>query len=169
MNEITIRPGKASDAPAILELFVTVAARSGGLARMADEMELGYVEDCVAKSLKNGVLLIAERDGKVMGELHTYGAGLKKFAHVLANLTVAVHPDAQGQRVGRRLFDTLLAEVREKRPDILRIELFTQESNVRGQRLYESVGFKRQGWSERAILGPTGELEGDIPMAWLRD
>jgi putative acetyltransferase len=158
----------ASDAPAILGLYITVATVSGGLARMADEMTLAYVEECVAKSLANGVVLIAERGGRVVGELHTYGAGLRKFAHVLGSVTVAVHPEAQGQRVGRRLFDVMLAEVREHRPDILRIELLTQESNVRGQRLYESVGFKRQGQFEGAILGPNGKPECDIPMAWLR-
>jgi RimJ/RimL family protein N-acetyltransferase len=163
-----IRAGRRDDSAAILALYVTVARISGGLARMPDEMNLEYVEDCVAKSLKNGVLLVAEGGGRLLGELHAYGAGLKKFEHVLANLTVAVHPDAQGQGLGRRLFETMLTEVREKRPDILRIELFTQESNVRGQRLYESVGFRRQGWSEQAILGPDGELEADIPMAWLR-
>ena len=163
-----IRAGRRNDSAAILELFVKVAEVSGGLARHADEMSLEYVDDCVAKSLANGVLLIAEGDSRVLGELHTYGAGLRKFDHVLANLTVAVHPDAQGQGLGRRLFEALLTEVRDNHPDILRIELFTQESNLRGQRLYESVGFRRQGWSEKAIRGPTGELEADIPMAWQR-
>jgi ribosomal protein S18 acetylase RimI-like enzyme len=168
MSEITIRRGVAADAPAILELYITVATVSGGLARMPDEMRLDYVEECVANSLQSGLILIAERDGRVVGELHTYGAGLKKFAHSLGNLTVAVHPDAQGQGLGKRLFERLLAHVRDHRPDIVRVELITQESNVRGQRLYESVGFRRQGRFEQGILGPDGKLEGDIPMAWLR-
>jgi len=163
-----IRAGTAADSAAILELFVTVAGVSGGLARLPHEYNAEFVDECVAKSLANGVLLVAERDGRLVGELHAYGAGLWKFDHVLGNLTVAVHPDAQGQGLGRRLFTVLLAEVLTKRPDILRIELMTQESNVRGQKLYESVGFVRQGKFEKAIRGPDGTPESDIPMAWQR-
>jgi putative acetyltransferase len=67
------------------------------------------------------------------------------------------------------LFEALLADVRANRPDITRIELITQESNVRGQRLYESVGFRREGKLEEGIRNQkTGVIENDIPMGWLR-
>lgn len=168
-GDINVRPGRRDDARAIHDLYVRVAQDSGGLARMADEIDMAYVEDVVGKSLADGVILIAESsDRAVLGELHTYRNGLRKFDHVLGSLTVAVHPDTQGRGIGRRLFDALIAKVRDHRPEIVRIELFTQESNVRGQRLYESVGFRRQGKFEQAIRGPSGTPECDIPMAWLR-
>lgn len=165
-----IRPGRTEDAPAIRDLYLTVARRSGGLARHDDEITAAYVEGFVARSEADGVLLVAEAPGLagLAGELHAYRNGLRRFDHVLSGLTVAVHPDVQGQGLGRRLFEALLAEVQAHRPEILRIELITQQSNVRGQRLYESMGFRRQGVFERGIRAADGSLEDDIPMAWLR-
>lgn len=169
-RELRIRPGRAGDTRAIHDLYVRVAAVSGGLARHADEIDLPYVEDFVNRSLADGVIFVAEAaaSGSLAGEVHAYRNGLRRFAHVLGSLTVAVDPDSQGRGIGRRLFEALLAEVRDQRPDIVRVELITQQSNVRGQRLYESLGFRRQGRFEQGIRGPDGALEADLPMAWLR-
>lgn len=42
-----------------------------------------------------------------------------------------------------------------------------QESNARALRLYESLGFVREGRMERRIRTPLGTgVEADIPMAW---
>lgn len=163
-----IRPGRRDDIDAIHRLYLVVAEVSGGLARLPDEIDAGYIADFVDRALKDGVMLVAENDGRVVGELHTYRNGLRKFDHVLGSLTVAVHPDAQGKGIGRRLFEALLAEVRDNWPHIVRVELITQESNVRGQKLYESVGFRRQGRFELGIRGPDGRPESDFPMAWIR-
>lgn len=123
--------------PAIRDLYLSVAQISGGLARYPEEISVAYVEEFVARSLADGVLLVAADPAKsgLLGELHTYRNGLRRFDHVLSGLTVAVHPETQGRGIGRRLFEALLAEVRTNRPTITRIELITQESNVRGQRL----------------------------------
>lgn len=170
-DQLTIRAGRASDAAAIRELYITVAATSGNLARAPDEMTEEYVASCVSHSLADGVLLIAELAGVngFAGELHAYRNGLKRFAHVLGALTVAVHPEAQGRGVGRALFEALLDEVLRSRPTIHRIELISSESNLRARKLYESLGFRAEGRFERGIVSPAGELEADIPMAWLRD
>ena len=70
--------------------------------------------------------------------------------------------------MGRALFTTLLDTVTRERPDIVRVELMTAERNHRAQRLYESVGFIREGRLDRAIRGVDGTPEADIPMAWFR-
>jgi putative acetyltransferase len=170
-DPVSIRAGRASDAAAIRKLFVAVASSDGNLARAADEMTEEYVDSFVGASLADGVLLIAELPGiaGIAGELHAYRNGIRRFAHVLGGLTVAVHPQAQGRGIGRRLFATLLEDVRQNRPMIERIELITSESNVRARKLYESLGFRPQGRFERGIRSPRGELEADIPMAWLRE
>jgi ribosomal protein S18 acetylase RimI-like enzyme len=166
---VVIRAGRSDDAPAIRQLYLTVSEISGGLARLPNEITVEYIDEFVKSSLATGLMFIAEEGGRVLGEIHAYPYGQWRLKHVLSYLTIAVHPDAQGKGVGRKLFDALLAEVRANRPDITRIELITQESNAHAQRLYESVGFRREGKLEQGIRNQrTGELENDIPMGWVR-
>jgi putative acetyltransferase len=75
---------------------------------------------------------------------------------------------AQGQGIGHRLFVTLLDLVTREHPDITRVELITQETNHRALRLYEGLGFRREGRLAGRIRQPDGTLDADIPLAWLR-
>jgi ribosomal protein S18 acetylase RimI-like enzyme len=167
---VRLRAGRPDDTVAIKHLYETVAAASGGIARTAAEVTRDYVDEFVACSLERGFLIVAERSGMtgLAGELHAYRSDLRNFAHVLGDLTVAVHPDVQGQGIGRMLFTWLLDDVRRNHADILRVELVTQESNARALRLYESLGFVREGKLEGRIRNLIGGVEADIPMAWHR-
>lgn len=165
-----LRPGRREDAPAIRLLYQTVAATPGGIAREPGEVTNDYVDGFVAHSLERGVLIVAEVPGLLglAAELHAYRSELRLFTHVLGDLTVAVHPKAQEQGIGRQLFTRLLDEVARDHPDIKRVELITQESNVRALKLYESLGFQREGRLEGRIRNSSGGVEADIPMAWYR-
>jgi putative acetyltransferase len=167
---ITIRAGRGEDAPAIRALYQAVGATPGGIARSPDEVTAEYVTRFVSESLARGVILVAELEGLpgLAAELHAYRSELRIFRHVLGELTVAVHPAAQGQGLGRQLFEALLELVRQDHPDITRIELITGESNHRALRLYESVGFRREGRLVGRMRHPDGTLDADIPLAWLR-
>ena len=165
-----IRAASVDDIPSILALHRLVSSKSGGLARYPDEITEDYVTGFVTHSHADGVIVVAESpdiDG-LAGELHTYRNPLRLFQHVYTHLTIAVHPETQGRGVGRALFTSLLDTVRLERPDVLRVELMAAERNARAHRLYESVGFVREGRFDRAIRGPDGVPEGDIPMAWFR-
>lgn len=155
---------------AIEALYRSVAATPGGIARSPEEVGRAYVEGFVLKSLDQGIILVAELEGLpgLAGELHAYRSELRIFRHVLGELTVAVHPVAQGQGIGRKLFERLLDTVTRDHPDITRVELITQETNHRALRLYEGVGFRREGRLAARIMGPDGSLDADIPLAWLR-
>ena len=96
---------------AILALYRDVAATPGGIARAPDEVTSEYVEGFVSDSLDRGIILVAELEGLpgLAAELHTYRSELGIFRHVLGELTVAVHPAAQGRALAgscsRRLLD----------------------------------------------------------------
>ncbi len=167
---VRIRAATPEDIPAIRALHHVVSSTSGRLARQPDEITEKYVTDFVSGSLADGVIVVAAADGLsgLAGELHTYRNPLRIFHHVYTNLTIAVHPDAQGRGVGRALFTSMLEIVRRERPDVLRVELMSAESNLRALRLYEAMGFVREGRLDRAIQGPDGVPEADIPMAWFR-
>jgi ribosomal protein S18 acetylase RimI-like enzyme len=167
---LTLRAGRRDDIPAIQALYRDVAMRPGGIARAPSEVTREYVEGFVSESLDRGIILVAELEGLpgLAGEVHTYRSELAIFRHVLGELTVAVHPAAQGQGVGRRLFVMLLDLVKRDHPDITRVELITQETNQRALRLYEGVGFRREGRLAGRIRVPDGSLDADIPLAWFR-
>lgn len=65
------------------------------------------------------------------------------------------------------LFTTVLDKVRSEHPDILRVELITQESNNAARSLYMSLGFVEEGRMGKKIRRKDGEFEADVPMAWL--
>jgi putative acetyltransferase len=90
------------------------------------------------------------------------------FGHVLGDLTVAVASECQGQGIGRALFEALLAAVQRERPGVERVELFVRETNVRAIRLYESLGFVREGELRRRVRSVDGGRESDLIMAWHR-
>lgn len=168
---IQLRSARPDDLPRIVALYRTVSERSGGIARAPDEVTDDYVRGFLTASLASGLCVVAEDgapDGRLAGELHAHAYGPRMLAHVLGNLTVAVHPDRQGAGVGRRLFEWLLATVERDLPHVRRIELKAYESNTRAIRLYESLGFRAEGRMEQRVRLPDGTLRADIPMAWVR-
>ncbi len=166
----TIRAGRPADAPAVLALYQAVAQQGGGLARRPEEVTPDYVDAFVSRSVAQGIMLVAEVEGVpgLAAELHAYRSDLRNFRHVLGELTVAVHPAAQGRGLGRGLFLALIDQVVREHADVTRVELITQEGNHRALRLYEGIGFKREGRMPGRIRNPDGTLDADIPLAWLR-
>jgi putative acetyltransferase len=164
-----IRPTGPGDADAIYELYRAVAAQPGGLARHQDEITRDYVTDFLSRAEDHGLSLVAVTVAEgVIGEIHAFSRPLRAFAHVLGDLTVAVHPQAQARGAGRALFSRFLADVQARFEQVLRVELLARESNAHAIRFYESLGFRREGRLDARVRGVSGALEADIPMAWLR-
>lgn len=165
-----LNSAKPEDVSAIFALYRAVAAIEGGLARTAEEISEEYVAHFLGKSLESGLCLVAREanDGPVIGEIHSYALGPRVFAHVLGELTIAVHPAKQGLGVGKLLFTELLRQIEHERPDILRVELIARESNRKAIEFYQKLGFNIEGRFENRIRSVGGGYEADIPMAWHR-
>jgi len=58
--------------------------------------------------------------------------------------------------------------VKTSYPHIIRVELIARESNQKAIRMYEAVGFKKEGRLEKRIRSVGSGFEADIPMAWIR-
>lgn len=54
----------------------------------------------------------------------------------------------------------------QKRPDILRLELLTRESNTKAIKFYEKLSFKIEGKFENRVLISDNKFESDIAMVW---
>jgi putative acetyltransferase len=161
---VAIRPTTLADAPAILEVHLAAASNGGGLAREPDEMDLAGIEATLAKPLAGGVALIAFLGGRAVGEIHASRLGPRQFDHNLTDLTIAVHPDAQGKGVGAALFEALFAAAATLTPPIERIELFCREGNAHAVRLYQRLGFEIEGRFPRRVRLKDGTVEDDLAM-----
>ena len=163
-----IRKAQAQDHARIVRLYRDVAAMPDGIARTPGEVNDAYVSGFMHRAEADGIELVCEQDGQIVGEIHASRVGIACLAHLLTDLTIAVAPQAQGKGVGRRLFQALLDEVTVNMPHITRIELFARDSNVRARALYASLGFVEEGRLRARVNNAKGEAEDDTIMGWLR-
>lgn len=170
MKNFKVDLGTTEYAAGIKKLYRAVASVEGGLARTAAEITEEYIWEFVGKAAKNGIIVLARepQTGEIIGEIHGYALGPKVFAHVLGELTIAVHPDFQGFGIGKAIFLEFLKQVAENRPDILRVELIARESNGKAIEFYQKLGFEIEGRMKNRIRGVGDGFEADIPMAWHR-
>lgn len=164
-----VRSSTPDDELKIQALYKKVARISGGIAVREDEVSIDYIKDFMKKSMPNGFNLVVDHptiSTEIIGEVHCYPLQPRIFNHVLGELTIAVDPDFHGMGVGKNLLGTLQTLVKTKRPDILRIELFTNETNTKSLALYERMGFIREGKLMHRLKWDKNTIEADIPLAW---
>lgn len=161
-----IRRSTPEDLDGIIALY-RAAAASGGLSRKPDEITPTYVGGFLKQAGESGLSLVAVRDGRIAGEIHGWPMPQSQFAHVFGDITIAVHPDAQGQGVGRAVFQGLIADIAATLPHIRRIELGCRESNARAIALYHSLGFVVEGRLKNRVYDEAGFFEDDLAMALL--
>lgn len=109
-------------------------------------------------------VLVAEIDGHVIG----YGkirhpTPLPTSDHVWHCFGLGVDPDYEGRGAGRALMLALMEEARARGG--LRMTLRVFSTNERALRLYESLGFTREGLLRGEFRVADGELVDDIALA----
>lgn len=162
----TLRFLQPQDLNQLLDLYQAVAKQGDGIIRHLFEIDALYVKGFVQKSWATGLALVAEVEGKIVGEIHAFMPDLFASRHMLIGLTIVVHPDWQGKGVGRRLFTELLQLVETGRPDTLRIELYVRSHHKKAIGLYKSLGFQLEGTLHDRILTQEHTLQTPLMMAW---
>jgi putative acetyltransferase len=166
---MNIRTATIKDLEKIKTLYQAVARSGDGIARNEDEITDQYIENFITKSSESGLIIVAENPAnseELIGEVHAYTPGVEVFNHILSELTIVVHPEFQGKKIGRTIFTIFLEEVGLNRHDIGRVELVARESNTKAIKLYQSLGFMIEGRLEMRIKTADGNYEADIPMGW---
>ncbi len=162
---IDIRDGHLGDFEALLNLYREVAAVPGGLLRREAEITPDYIRYFVEHARARGLSVVAvDEDRHVVGELHGWVPNIRQLLHVMSDLTIAVSPRAQGQGVGRRLFEGFLARVRERFSGVERVELFCRSDNARAVALYKSLGFIEEGRLVGRVRDERGFVADDLIM-----
>jgi ribosomal protein S18 acetylase RimI-like enzyme len=164
--KLSIEFGNTNQEMQLLNLYTKVADQKDGIIRKKEEINSQYISDFLNKSIKNGLILVGQFDGKIVAEIHAYTPSVFAFQHILTDLTIVVDNDYQGQGIGRKIFEEFLKIVEDKYDHILRVELYTREHNKRNINFYESLGFRNEGRQEFKILKKKGEFETPIHMAW---
>jgi putative acetyltransferase len=165
-----LRTATLEDGARIQALYKEVTKTGdSGLTRNESEITDEYVGGFLSKSIDHGFVVVAEHPNDtelLIGEVHGYPGLTGASRHVITDFMIAVHPQFQGQKIGRTLFTIFLEEIGRNRPDIGKVELFVRESNTKAFALYQSMGFLIEGRLEMRIKTPQGLFEEDIAMGW---
>ncbi|KTC18468.1 GCN5 family acetyltransferase [Pseudomonas marginalis ICMP 9505] len=164
MNDLAIRTALITDAVVLCNAERETARTPGLLISRPSEFSRQSFENKIDALNRDGLYLVAERNGLVVGHALLERFGLEALAHVVS-LTIVVHPNNLGQGVGHALMTALL-EWASAQPGLVKIELRVRETNLRARRLYEKFGFVEEGRLQKRVLLPDGTFIADITMAW---
>jgi putative acetyltransferase len=97
------------------------------------------------------VMLVAERDGAIVGAAGLMAAGAHARRRHVMGLGISVAPEAQRQGVGRALM-AALCDYADRWAGALRIELTVYTDNAAAIRLYRQFGFEIEGTAKAYAL-----------------
>ena len=144
---VRIRPARIEDAEAILAFLAEVGAETGFLSFGAEGS--GLTPDAEREYLQrtgqsdNGIALIAEWEGRIVGLLTFNGSDRKHTRHA-GELGISIARFCWGRGIGRTLIQLLLRWA-ESGSAVRKINLRVRADNVRAIALYESLGFVTEG------------------------
>ena len=156
-SPVAIRPVRVEDAEAIWRITQQEGVIETILALPSDRLE--QRRERLASLGPDEHWFVAEADGAVIGLAGlTVGTGrLRHSGHVFLFVAREYH----GQGVGTRLMDTLL-DVADRWLLLRRVELTVVAENERAWRLYERLGFEKEGLRKLSVIS-----QGEIKDEWL--
>ena len=144
-KKISIRRAGADDAAALARLMddPVVYANLMQMPYASEEVHRARIADSLLPG-KTDLLLVAERDGKVVGSagMHATGPALRRRHAVVIGLSVV--SAAQRQGVGSALMQAL-CDYADRWMGALRIELTVYVDNAAAIALYRKFGFETEG------------------------
>lgn len=144
VSRVNIRTAAANDLDIIVSHNLAMARETEGR-RLDPQTVRAGVQRALRDSMR-GVYYLAERDGKIVGQLlitrewSDWRAGWFWWVQ-----SVYVAPDARRQGVYRALYEHVLAAARAQ-PDVCGLRLYVERQNSRAQQAYERLGMKRSAY-----------------------
>lgn len=150
-ENIVIRKANKLDAKALIEYLNVIGGESdfltfgAGQLDVSVEEEENFIEN--ALEMKNSLFIIAEINGKIVGNLNFSGGTRERTAHV-GEFGVTVLKEYWGNGIGEELIRYLLSW--SKSSGIIRkINLSVRIDNIRAIKLYKKLGFLEEGIVKR--------------------
>jgi RimJ/RimL family protein N-acetyltransferase len=154
----TIREARASDARRYLTAVQSVIEEP--VRTLVVTLEELWTEEKFVTQLvpwgHDGVRLVVELDGDIVGALHLYRGPMRANRHV-SDFGIFLTEGARGLGLGRAMLE--VAEIWAEEMGVTRIELCVFAHNERAQRLYRSMGYQDEGYFKQAIRFPEGDID----------
>jgi putative acetyltransferase len=161
---ITIRRGSVDDAEAIRATFATPRAMAGTLQLPYPTTEMWRKR--IAEGVADDYLLVAEVDGKVVGNLGLHVVSRSPRRRHAGGLGMSVHDDWQRRGVGTALL-TAAIDIADNWINYRRLELTVYTDNAAALALYRKFGFVIEG-THRDYAFRDGHYVDAYAMARLR-
>ncbi|MCI1945948.1 GNAT family N-acetyltransferase [Clostridium luticellarii] len=153
-KRVIIRKANKSDARALIEYLNVIAGESDfltfgtGQIDISTEQEETFIENSLRK--ENALFIVAEINGKVVGNLNFSGGLTQRTAHI-GELGVSILKEYWGNGIGRELIEYLISWSRNSKI-IRKINLRVRTDNKRAINLYKKLGFSKEGIVKRDFL-----------------
>lgn len=153
-ERLIIRKASKSDAKALIDYLSIIGGESDfltfGLGEFGRtvEQEEEFIENILTKS--NALFIIAEANGKVVGNLNFSGGPRQRTAHI-GEFGVSVLKEYWGNGIGEELIKYLI-DWSKNSAIIRKINLKVRTDNARGIQLYKKLGFLEEGILKRDFL-----------------
>jgi RimJ/RimL family protein N-acetyltransferase len=146
--EVVLREPKAGDAKALMVFINPIMKESlSGLPitkRMTLKAEEMWLKDRLAEIRRREcVILLAERDGAVVGSCHLWRSKDKQSHR--AFIGIALSKSVRGRGLGRPLMTRAIALAKDRMPEMRMVALNVFDYNDRARSLYDRMGFIEVG------------------------
>jgi RimJ/RimL family protein N-acetyltransferase len=153
-DTVTIRKACKSDGRPMLEFMNAVSRETEFLTfgegefDMTVEQEESFIDNISKQS--NALLIIAELQGRIVGNLFYSGGARKRIAHT-GEFGVSVLKEFWGQGIGKELIKYLIEFCKQSRI-IRKINLKVRSDNYSAIHVYKKLGFIEEGVITRDLL-----------------
>jgi len=167
VRKVVVRPARLGDAESLLRNVNLIGREDVYI--LIDEVGPNLDEERQWLGTFDGVrtvLFVADAHGESIGSADCHGGRYAKTHHV-GGIGIAIRDGWREVGLGRILMERILEWMRAR--GFKKAELAVFGSNDRARRLYESLGFEREGTSRRHVL-IRGSYEDEMLMGlWLQD
>ncbi len=146
-REVIIRTVRVDDAEEFLNLGKSIMVEEIYTLTQPDELNLtiNQERDWLKSHIENPnhIVLVAEMDGKVVGQLDFSNGHKRRIAHT-GEFGMGVDKDYRGLGIGGKLLEVMLNWA-SRHPLIEKINLCVHSTNLKAINMYEKYGFAKRG------------------------
>jgi RimJ/RimL family protein N-acetyltransferase len=160
-RRLSLRSYKPSDTEGLVSMYAGLSQES--LRWSMPPYNRARIER-MTSDLENRIIILAFDGQRVVGHLQISLATNPRFRGT-GDLFIYLHQDFQNAGLGSALMNEGIASARARR--VHRIELTVVADNLRAIRLYQKVGFQREGVKRENYLAEDGKYHDEVEMGIL--